>query len=72
MKTVRYLPKKFFALGVDGSRSRTKDGSLHVLYLGRRHPLKGVEFLERADEEIRKKEKGEGRKCGVTAIGTGI
>ena len=57
--------KKFFALGVDGSRSRTKDGSLHVLYLGRRHPLKGVEFLERADEEIRKKEKGEGRKCGV-------
>ena len=40
--------KKFFDLGVDGSRSRTKGGSLHVLYLGRRHPLKGVEFLERA------------------------
>ena len=40
--------KKFFNLGVDGSRSRTKDGLLHVLYLGRRHPLKGVEFLERA------------------------
>ena len=39
--------KRFFDLGVDGSRSRTKDGSLHVLYLGRRHPLKGVEFLER-------------------------
>ena len=40
--------KRFFDLGVDGSRSRTKDGSLHVLYLGRRHQLKGVEFLQRA------------------------
>lgn len=45
--------KKFFDLGVDGSRSRRKDGSLHVLYLGRRHPLKGVEFLERAVDEIK-------------------
>ena len=44
--------KRFFDLGVDGSRSRTKDGSLHILYLGRRHPLKGVEFLERAVEEL--------------------
>ena len=44
--------KQFFNLGVDGSRSRTKDGSLHVLYLGRRHPLKGVEFLERAVAEL--------------------
>ena len=26
--------------------------SRHVLYLGRRHPLKGVEFLERAVEEV--------------------
>ena len=25
---------------------------LHLLYLGRRHPLKGVEFLERAVEEL--------------------
>ena len=44
--------KRFFDLGVDGSRSRTKDGSLHILYLGRRHPLKGVEFLERAVAEL--------------------
>ena len=44
--------KKFFNLGVDGSRSRTKDGLLHVLYLGRCHPLKGVEFLERAVTEL--------------------
>lgn len=44
--------KRFFNLGVDGSRSRTKDGSLHILYLGRRDPLKGVEFLERAATEL--------------------
>ena len=45
--------KQFFNLGVDGSRSRTKDGSLHVLYLGRRHPLKGVNYLEQAVEELK-------------------
>ena len=44
--------KRFFNLVADGSRSRTKDSSLHVLYLGRRHPLKGVEFLERAVTEL--------------------
>ena len=33
------------------SRSTAED-PLHVLYLGRRHPLKGVEFLERAVREI--------------------
>ena len=26
---------------------------LRLLYLGRRHPLKGVEFLERAVEELK-------------------
>ena len=45
--------KRFFDLGVDGSRSRTEDGSLHVLYLGRRHPLKGVNYLEQAVEELK-------------------
>ena len=48
--------KKFFDLNGGeglGRRSRpTVEGSLHVLYLGRRHPLKGVEFLERAVREI--------------------
>lgn len=48
--------KRFFDLGGGGGlgrRSRsTVDDSLHVLYLGRRHPLKGVEFLERAVGEI--------------------
>ena len=55
--------KRFFKFQVSGFRFQ--DGRLHVLYLGRRHPLKGVEYLERAVEEIRRKEKGEGRKCGV-------
>ena len=29
-----------------------KKGNLHVLYLGRRDPLKGVEFLEKAVDEV--------------------
>lgn len=29
------------------------DGELHVLYLGRRHPLKGVEYLEAAVRQIK-------------------
>ena len=48
--------KRFFDLGGGeglGRRSRsTVEDSLHVLYLGRRDPLKGVEFLERAVKEI--------------------
>ena len=57
--------KRFFDLKEKGERRKEKDDGLHLLYLGRRHPLKGVEFLERAVGEIRRKEKGEGRKCGV-------
>ena len=45
--------KRFFRLGVDEHRSSIEDGRpLHVLYLGRRHPLKGVEFLEKAVDEV--------------------
>lgn len=48
--------KRFFDLGGGeglGQRSRsTVEDPLHVLYLGRRHPLKGVEYLERAVGEI--------------------
>ena len=44
--------KRFFDLGVGNRPRRTADGSIHVLYLGRRDPLKGVEFLERAVEEL--------------------
>ena len=60
--------KRFFDLKEKGERRKEKDDGLHLLYLGRRHPLKGVEFLERAVGEIRRKEKGEGRKCGVELL----
>lgn len=45
--------KRNFTL-LPGSRSRTggEKSSRHILYLGRRHPLKGVEFLEQAVEEL--------------------
>ena len=37
--------------GMDGRVERVEE-KLHLLYLGRRHPLKGVEFLEEAVKEI--------------------
>ena len=41
---------------VDEEVSRRKeckgDGRLHLLYLGRRHPLKGLEYLEKAVKQI--------------------
>jgi glycosyltransferase involved in cell wall biosynthesis len=55
--------KRFFVLsrvecteGNDGrvegvETERVRKGSLHLLYLGRRHPLKGLEFLEEALEK---------------------
>jgi len=45
--------KRFFDLGVEIRCRCRKDGEpLHVLYLGRRHPLKGVQYLEQAVQEI--------------------
>ncbi|MCQ2395750.1 MAG: glycosyltransferase family 4 protein [Kiritimatiellae bacterium] len=45
--------KKFFKFQVSSSKFQVSgERTLHVLYLGRRHPLKGVEFLERAVKEI--------------------
>ena len=47
--------KRFFRLGVDEHSSSIGIGDgrpLHVLYLGRRHPLKGVNYLEQAVEEL--------------------
>ena len=38
--------------GLGASRPTEPPRSVHLLYLGRRHPLKGVEFLERAVREI--------------------
>ena len=42
------------AVSGDGCNSEldTRNRELHVLYLGRRHPLKGVEFLEAAVSEL--------------------
>ena len=49
--------KRFFDLGGGeglGQRSRsTVEDSLHILYLGRRDPLKGVNYLEQAVEELK-------------------
>ena len=45
--------KRFFRFEVDEHSSSIWTGRpLHILYLGRRHPLKGVEFLERAVAEL--------------------
>ena len=51
--------KRFFRLNHETHKiheseegKREKRGALHLLYLGRRHPLKGVEYLESAVEEI--------------------
>lgn len=52
-------PKRFFNLdcadGVSACRSSCNGRSLHLLYLGRRHPLKGLEFLEKAVECLRRR-----------------
>jgi len=52
--------KRFFDLsrveggGIDGRVDRVErvEGGLHLLYLGRRHPLKGVDYLETAVAEL--------------------
>lgn len=44
--------KRFFQLDKPKSKFEVEQRNLHVLYLGRRDPLKGVEFLERAVEEL--------------------
>ena len=54
--------KRFFKLGSGGVESGrvgfnnsqliTHNSQLHLLYLGRRHPLKGVEYLEKAVAEF--------------------
>ena len=45
--------KRFFKLGTGelGTGNGKKD-ALHILYLGRKHPLKGVEYLETAVRQI--------------------
>ena len=49
--------KRFFKLEHLGKKGQTyfpKNHPLHLLYLGRRHPLKGVEYLEAAVRQIEK------------------
>ena len=45
-------PKRFFRLDAPKPKAESERRNLQVLYLGRRHPLKGVEFLEKAVEEV--------------------
>ena len=44
--------KRFFNLSRVEHVDRVESGELHLLYLGRRHPLKGVEYLEKAVAEL--------------------
>ena len=45
--------KRFFDLKEKGEGRKEKGGGLHLLYLGRRHPLKGVNYLEQAVEALK-------------------
>ena len=40
--------KRFFTVPTTQHESLPKDRPIHLLYMGRRHPLKGLEFLEEA------------------------
>ena len=44
--------KRFFDFSHKEHKERKGEGKLHLLYLGRRHPLKGVEYLEAAVKEV--------------------
>lgn len=59
--------KRFFFLGVEERRRDRKgdDKRLHVLYLGRRDPLKGVRYLKDAVKEVNLESKAQ---CGEARI----
>lgn len=44
--------KRFFYLSRKERKGRRDDGAIHILYLGRRHPLKGLQYLEEAVREM--------------------
>lgn len=45
--------KRFFHLNRASCATRAKEGELHLLYLGRKHPLKGLGYLEEAVRQMR-------------------
>lgn len=45
--------KRFFDLSRKERKVRKEGESLHLLYLGRRHPLKGLEYLQTAVRQIK-------------------
>ena len=44
--------KRFFNLSRAGSIDHVENGEVHLLYLGRRHSLKGVEYFEEAVKQV--------------------
>ena len=44
--------KRFFNLSRVERVDRVENGEIHLLYLGRRHPLKGLEYLEEAVRQL--------------------
>ena len=62
--------KRFFRLNheIHEIHERVEGRSLHVLYLGRRHPLKGVEYLEEAVAEIVSECRSSGGECPVPPV----
>ena len=48
--------KRFFNLSTSEAGVLPSDRPLHLLYLGRRHPLKGLKYLEEALRELQEKD----------------
>lgn len=48
--------KRFFKLPNSDAGALPSDRPLHLLYLGRRHPLKGLMYLEEAQRDLQKKD----------------
>ena len=60
--------KRFFDFSHKEHKERKGDGKLHLLYLGRRHPLKGVEYLETAVAGIISACRSSGVECPVPPV----
>ena len=52
VRDTQNLAKCHVATTAEGLRHNGISPSMHLLYLGRRHPLKGLEYLERAVAEV--------------------